>query len=50
MRRLFIELLLFGGVIQVLKYVDLAVLLIASGVMFAAIICADLILASPSPR
>ncbi|HYR90467.1 MAG TPA: hypothetical protein VE422_40740 [Terriglobia bacterium] len=50
MGKLIIKLSLVFGVIEGLGYVDIVVLLTAMGLVIAAVICADLLLASPSPR
>ncbi len=50
MRRLLITLILFFGLLKGLAHIDLMVLLAAMGVAIALLICADLLLDSPSPR
>jgi hypothetical protein len=50
MRKLVIKLLLFCAVIEGLARIDLMVLLSATGVGIAIVICADLLLDSASPR
>ena len=50
MRGLIIKLLVFGGIIEGLAYVNFMVLLSAIGVAIALVICSDLLLASTSPR
>ena len=50
MRRLIIKLILFFGIMKGLALIDLMVLIAAMGVAIAVVICADLLLDSPSPR
>ena len=50
MGKLLIKLALAFGVIEGLAYVNFLVLLTAMGLVIAALICTDLLLASPSPR
>lgn len=48
MRRLIIKLIVFCAILKGLAHLDLMVLLAAMGVAIAAVICADLLLDSPS--
>lgn len=50
MRKLLIKLILFVGLLEGLRHVDFMVLLAATGAALAAVICADLLLDSASPR
>lgn len=50
MRKLLIKLILFCGLLKGLQYVDIMVLITSMAVAIAAVICADLLLDSPSPR
>jgi hypothetical protein len=50
MRRLVTKLIVFFAIIEGLGRVDFVVLLLALGLGIAAIVCADLLVTSPSSR
>ncbi len=50
MRRVLIGLILFAVILEGLRYVDIFVLISAMAALLAVVVCADLLLDSPSPR